>query len=605
MSTRESHPISDADLKQWVGAAEKMLQSVKGKDDLLTLYRDLTPEEKYRSLPEELALFYAVRHATCLYFYFVDLLNERTGQQKEIKESRLRGGAGITLQIQARAEFISAYAFFIMGSAIVFRCERLLRGKDQAKLSQVDASSLELVTGRGIERDLAFALSAYVDALRSSSKDGGNLIQNPDDLTAVSRDFWKAIAWKAAELCRNAPAECLQCVEQTTFRDGTFTVTGLRADDRQEVKVVAWAPVLPEEVVGNREVTIMLKRLCDRLACYDPAIQKNPFAEFGGLVESALLDGPPGTGKTTEMRMMMTRIAMRAEQVSIPYLFKSVTADQVKNEWYGRTAQLVKELINAVLDPSVLALLAVDDIDLLLQGDRSDPGTSGGDRDIMKALMDFFSGAGTSYTGSYVAVGATNKPTATDDALRQRFVYRAVILGPENWEDFADLAQLELRRFAKTGLLAIEKGKYAPLSRPLPRMLADTYSAELKKRHAGKKAGTWDDIGQFCRELREKDPRFTGRSVKNALQVAVAQAADFDVPEEWFSDPSRFRAKPWDERLALTRTLYKPLTPDMILMALEQQFASEARYRTDAHAQRVNDLADDMRARVEAAKKLQ
>src|SRR3990167_3328785 len=136
MTMRQSHPISDNDLEKWVGEAERVLQAIKGKEDLQSIYKTLTPQEKYRSLPEELSLLYAIRHATCLYFYFVDLLNERMGQRKDVEEARLRGGA-TTPQIQARAQFISAYAFFVMASAVIFRCEKLLQGKDQAKLAQL------------------------------------------------------------------------------------------------------------------------------------------------------------------------------------------------------------------------------------------------------------------------------------------------------------------------------------------------------------------------------------------------------------------------------------------------------------------------------------
>ena len=593
MTMRQSHPISDNDLEKWVGEAERVLQAIKGKEDLQSIYKTLTPQEKYRSLPEELSLLYAIRHATCLYFYFVGLLNESMGQRKDVEEARLRGGA-TTPQIQARAQFISAYAFFVMASAVIFRCEKLLQGKDQAKLAQLDASQWELVAGKGIDRDLGFVFSYYIDALRKSTADGTPLVQGADDLTAITRDFWKAATTKAAAICKNCPPEFTYVVEQTTFRYGTFAITGFQADDRKEVKLITWAPVQPEEIVGSRETTITLKRICDRLALYDPVFQRNPVVEFGGMFESALLDGRPGTGKTTYMRMMMTRIAMRAEQIHIPYLFKSVTADQVKSEWYGKTAQLVKELLSGVMDPTVLAFLAVDDIDLLLKGDRNDPGTSGGDLDIMKALMDFFSGTGTSYIGNYIAVGATNKPTATDDALRQRFVYRAIINGPESWEDYADIATLELRKFSRTGLLQINPGRYTPLSRPLPAKLSDAFSAELKQRHAGKKNGTWDDVGKFCEELRKKDPRFTGRSVKNALQVAVAQAADFEVPEVWFTDPSQFRARPWEERLQILKDMYVPLTTDVILTALEQQFQTESRYRDEAYAKRIEALAEDM-----------
>lgn len=601
MSMRESHPISDQDLDKWIDNAEAILSRVKGKEDIEVVFRDLTPQEKRRTLPPELELVYAVRQATCLCFYFRDILAERTGLRKELIDLRQRGGVS-SPALQKKAEFIAAYAFFVMASSIVARCERMLRGKDAMKFPQLDATEIELVLGKGVDNDLGYAFTYYVNALRSRNKDGATLIQSPDDLVAITKDFWKEVVRKVQTTAKDFPPELTLLVERTTFHHGTFAVTGFQSEDRKEVKVMIWTPRQPEELVGDCDVTIITKRLCDRLALYDPIQRKNPIQEFGGLIDSLLFDGPPGTGKTSRMQMMMTRLAMRAEQTEISYLFKSVAADQIKNEWYGKTAQLVGELLKAVQDPLALALLFVDDIDLLLTGDRNH--TQGADLDIMKALMDFFSGTGTNYIGNYIAVAATNKPTATDDALRQRFVYRAVITGPQTLEDYADLSALELRRFAKTGLLEVGKGKYDPLKRTLPDKLAEVYAADLRTKYQGKQRGTWDDIGKLCEELRGKDPRFTGRPVRNALHVAVAQAADFEIPEDWFTNPSAFREKPWEERISMTKALYQPLTAESIMIALEHQFAVEKRYRDEAFQKRTDEITDELIVRMEAERRI-
>ena len=594
MPVRESIPILDADLDKWIEVAEKQLRTIKGGrgNDLEVIIRELTPEEKFRTLPPELELIYVIRHATCLYFYFVDILLNRTGQREEVAKAREQG-AVTTLAIQEKTKFISAYAFFVMASHVLAHCEKKMREKDSSKLAQLNAEQIELVAGKGFSNDLSFAFSSYVDALQVTTQEG-RLVQNVDDLLSVTRDFWRVIVKKASIVGKQSSAELVALVENTTFRYQNFSVTGFGAEDRKEVGVIAWSPVEPHEVIGDSDVTIILRRLCDRVALYDPVLQKNPLGEFGGIVESTLLDGPPGTGKTTRQRMMMTRLALRAEQIGIPYVFKSVTADQIKSEWYGRTAQLIAELLRGVQDPLVLSILFVDDIDLLLTGDRNGPGTSGGDMDILKALMDFFSGTGTNYIENYLALAATNKPTASDGALRQRFVYRAVINGPATWEEYTDLVALELRQFQKTGLLKIGEGKYKPLSRRTSGKLADIYGAELREKYHGKSTGTWEDIGRFCEELHKKDPRFTGRPVRNAIQVAIMQAADFEIPEEWFTKPSEFRSRPWEERIELVRELYQPLTPDLILMALERQMEAEARYEREETERKIQERAKEI-----------
>ncbi len=597
---KQSHPISNEDLDKRIPQAETILKKVN-KEDIETIIRDITPEEKFRTLPDELNLIYGIRTAVCMYLYFYELLVERTELKKEVDDSRARGG-GISNAIQAKRKFISAYSSFVMASSITARCEKILRGKDRAKLAHLESPRFDLVAGNGIETDIGYALSYYVSALKSPSNEGNKLIENNADLIAVSADYWRAFALKAADIVKSSPPEIYNLIATTTFTHGKFSITGLASTDRQEAKIVTWAPVLPEEVIGDPDVTILMLRLCDMLAFYDSVLQKNPFVEFGGLIESGLIDGPPGTGKTTRMRMMMTRLAKRAEQVGLAYIFKSLTADQVKTEWYGKTSQLMAEFLRSVTDPTLVALLFVDDIDLLIAPSRDV--AQGADSDIMKSLMDFFSGTGSNYRGSYMSWAATNKPTASDDAIRQRFVYRPNILGPQSWEDYSDLAFQELRDFAKTGLLKIGEGGYKPKSRPLPTKIADTFSPELLAKFKSKRSGTWEDMGRLCAELRKKDPRFTGRSVRNAIQVAKAKAADFDIPEEWFADPDKFRAKEWNERVAMVKALYKELTTDKIMMALEQQFETEQRYIVESHQKEVSTVAERMRINKEASETL-
>ncbi len=603
MSTRNSHPISKEDLDKWVKQATDHLSKIKGTEDIRDLMTRITPDETYWILPLELSLAYATRRATCLFFYFVDLLLERSGQRQEAQEAKARG-ISTTPSIQEKTRFTSAFAIFVMASSIVRQCEKILSKVQGNSTAHLDVSKLDLISGKGFTTDLKYLLSSYADAITDSyDRDGRKLIQSDKDLISVSCDFWKMVAIKAAEIVKETP-KLFTLVENTSFQHGSFIITGLQAQKEKDILTISFKPVRPEEVVGDPETTIVMRRACARLALYDPVRQSNPFLEFGGLIESILIDGPPGTGKSTRFKMMMTLLKEYAERIKMPYLFKSVSADQVKNEFYGKTAALMAELLNAVKDPRILALLFFDDIDLLVAGDRNASGVNGADMDIMKAVMDFFSGAGTNYIGNYAGIAATNKPTGSDDALRQRFVYRAKVSGPATSEEYADLAALELRGFAKTGLLKIAEGRYKPLSRKIPTSISEVYPAELLQKYASKANGSWDDIGAFCNELHKKDPKFTGRPVKNAIQVALAQSADFEIPEKWFDDPEIFRGKSWDERLIMIRGLYHELTTDKILMALEHQFNSEHRYTEEARTKRISDLADELRIREAAVKSI-
>ncbi len=104
---------------------------------------------------------------------------------------------------------------------------------------------------------------------------------------------------------------------------------------------------------------------------------------------------------------------------------------------------------------------------------------------------------------------------------------------------------------------------------------------DLKGTHKG---ATWEDIGHYIEEIRRDDPFFTARSVKNALDVVIAKASDFEIPDDWFSNPSAFRARPWDERLKMIRGLYAvKIDANMIMAALEEQRESEKRYQSESY----------------------
>lgn len=499
----------------------------------------------------------------CLFIWFSNWLFNHTGQKEEAAVSTIP-----TESIQKKQKFSSAFALFVMANYLINECTRLLKGKEQDLASSNPNFRLDI--GRNFTSDLQLMFSYYTDYVKSDDGKGTALVHNASDVLALTREFWKLTASKCLDLIKATDPEIQAIVANSTFKYNDFVVHGFTVEHAEEKQSVSFVKVEPEEVVGNTEAIIMLLRLCDRLALYDLEVKKNPLCEIGGIYESNLLDGPPGTGKTTLQRMAMTRLAKRADQMKIPYLFRSLEAKDIKSEWYGRTGKMLSELLEAIRDPNNLSLLCIDDIDLLLSN-RDDPGTGGADKDLLKGLMDFFSGIGTNYKGNYSSIAATNKPTATDDALRQRFVYRTIVTGAETWEDYADLVALQLKKPLKFGLVKISINGYEPLKRVRKQTLMDH-----KKMYA--KTGTWADIGNSIMELNKKDPQFTARSVKNAMDVVVAKAGDFEIPEEWYTKPDTFKTKPYEMKVQMIKTLYGEISSDAIIDSLTDQFNSEMRY---------------------------
>jgi SpoVK/Ycf46/Vps4 family AAA+-type ATPase len=402
------------------------------------------------------------------------------------------------------------------------------------------------------------------------------------------------------------PAALLAQVEGAPFRIGELELRGFAASAEDRGAKAEFTPVLPEQIVGNTAAKRALLRYVDRLALYDAERGFNPVLELGGLPSTVLFDGFPGTGKSSLFRMAMTRMNMRGEQVGLPARFVSIDPG-IKDEYYGNTAKLLTEKLSLARDRGALTLIFFDDIDLLLLS-RGDPGLGGSDKDVLNITMQFLDGAFTVNAGNAQTYAATNEPTATDSALRQRFHHRELIGGPEDWDDFAALIGIKLARQIKNGLVPITgelptaQGAQGPAAGDQGAGGVGLFGRAkfliAKPQASGKMS--WRELGELCAEFKRKDPRFTGRPIESVTQKLLAESANFDVPEEWFTDPAIYLQKSYDEKVALLKTLYHPITGEMIAAELEQYFNSEQRYASDALRQRAERMAADLEAQVAA-----
>jgi hypothetical protein len=578
--TRDNvHPITDADLDAQRDNAEFRMQNIPMRGvsyDLLGELRKLPGIGGYLLSEPANRVLHAIRRGLCLYY---ELYEELSGK--------------IDLR---QATFLGSFALFGMGALVAHELPAP-EGDGLASFPKPDGTFFKV--GLGPDDDLKGLLSFYLKAVTQTTADGSPIVETADDLLNLTRDYFIAARDQMIAASEAHAADLLAQVAGAPLRVGDLELRGFSVSADDKVAQVAFTPVLPEQIVGNTSAKRALMRYVDRLALYDAERGFNPILELGGLPSTVLFDGFPGTGKSSLFRMGMTRMNMRSEQVGLPARFVSIDPS-IKDEYYGKTAKLLTEKLALTRDHGALTLVFFDDIDLLLLA-RGDPGMGGSDKDVLNITMQFLDGAFTVNIGNAQTYAATNEPTSTDSALRQRFHHRELIGGPEDWDDYAALIGIKLARQIKSGLVKVSGDV------PTALVASQTVGAAaprftLPNPFAGKKALSWRELGELCAEFKKKDPRFTGRPIESVTQKLLVESADFDVPEEWFADPTIYVQKRYDERVALLKTLYRPITGEMIAAELERYFNSEQRYADDARVQKAERMATELEAQLAARK---
>jgi hypothetical protein len=589
MTTRDNvHPITEADLAAHAADADFRMQNVPMRGvsyDLLAEVRKLPGVGGYLLAEPVSHVLHVIRRGLCLYYE----LNEELARKIDPRET----------------VFLGSFGLFGM-AALIAHALPVPEGEGLASFPRPDGRFFKV--GLGPDDDLKGVLSFYLKAITQTAPDGQPIVETADDLANLTRDYFVAARDQMIASAAEHPAALLAQVEGAPFRIGDLELRGFAVAERDRSAKVEFAPVLPEQIVGNSSAKRALCRYVDRLALYDTAQGMNPILELGGLPSTVLFDGFPGTGKSSLFRMAMTRMNMRAAQTGLPARFVAIDPG-IKDEYYGKTAKLLTEKLALARDPSALTLLFFDDIDLLLLA-RGDPGLGGSDKDVLNITMQFLDGAFTVQRGNWQAYAATNEPTATDSALRQRFHHRELIGGPEDWDDYAALIGIKLARQIKQGLVQI--GGELPTPQIAQRTgnrgqgraggglldRAKSLIPDSRSPIPGKLS--WRELGELCAEYKRKDPRFTGRPIESVTQKLLSESADFDVPEEWFTNPAAYLEKGYVDKVALVRSLYRPITGEMIAAELEHYFSSEQRYADDARAQRAQRAAAELEAQLAA-----
>ncbi|GAA2842263.1 SpoVK/Ycf46/Vps4 family AAA+-type ATPase [Aminobacter aminovorans] len=484
-----------------------------------------------------------------------------------------------------------------------------------------------------------FTLASYLAQLIDSDGEAPNDVSEPDFLFDTPQDAVKSIvsgldralsgAKDDADLLTRGRAFGRVAIEGLLQRKGRFDGIGafenahirIDADDftldgfdvapGKKSKPLVMTFKKPQEVVGNHIAKFQSVRLAKMLMAYDFDRELNPFVELGGFLFTFIGDGAPGTGKTTLIQMIAGLVNNYCQVAGYPFAYENFGVDQISS-YQGKSGQNCRQFINNVLNPRAIGFGTIDDIDQVA-AKRSDDRASAGQQEITGVLMDAFAGAGTVVRGNCSFGMFSNYPENVDDALRQRAGARWLVDGPQTRDDYIDIFVLlagknhkiplgEHELYAAQEIQRAVTEAYEEHAKPQEEGLEKVYDRFMKDNGAPK---TLADVGTYLHMIKEAEPRFTGRAIKNVTDAIKMRAMDIELPDEWFEKQEAFMHKGYDEKKAMIEELRGPFSMDMVMQEINRYADSEFRYSDKSDDAAVSKLLRDARLRERAAKEME
>ncbi len=485
----------------------------------------------------------------------------------------------------------------------------------------------------------AFAFASYLAQTIEADGEPPNDIAEPDFLFDTAQDALKSLvagldaalagAKDDHDMMARAKAFARIAIEGLLTRKGRFDGLGafedahirIEADDYtlngfdvapgQKAKPLVMTFKKPEEVVGNHIAKYQAVKLAKMLAAYDFDRQLNPFVELGGFLFTFIGDGAPGTGKTTLIQMIAGLVNGHCQVAGYPFHYQNFGVDQISS-YQGKSGQNCRAFVENVLNPKAIGFGTIDDIDQVA-AKRSDDRASAGQHEITGVLMDAFSGAMTVVRGNASFGMFSNYPENVDDALRQRAGARWLVDGPQSRDDYIDIFVLlagknhkiplgEHDLYAAQEIQRAVDNAYESHSKPHEDGLMRVYERFMKENGQPK---TMADIGTYLHLIKEAEPRFTGRAIKNVTDAIKMRAMDIELPDDWFEKPETFMHKPYDDKKAMIEELRGPFDMEMVMQEVNRYADSEFRYSDKSDDAAVSKLIRDAKLRERAVKEIE
>ena len=578
-----AHPITKKNLEYHFPKVNDHLKSINRgdpmqRDNLFTLVKGIGSANEELIANKVQSSLEGIIKGFALYY-----------EMNALVENRMKA---INSQVEEmeKLAFVNTYSMFSAAAYIQHQLGLLMENREPI---EIDAN-FNFKFDYTKDDVLAYTLAKYFGLINIGKRD--EVIKEEVDFPAASYTFFKTLKQNALEKKTGFNPKLVDLIKDSQFKImDEFTISGFEATHEEKAKAkVEFAPIMPHQVAGNVLAKKEMLRDMDRMALFDQVAQKNPIMEVGGLSWSVLYDGLPGTGKSSLFRMGLTRLKNRTDQVNeflksknLPLMhWQQTIVDQgVKDEYYGKTGKNLLEKLEVTKRPEGLYIITTDDIDLLVAGDRSSS-SGGADKDILNILMQYADGINTVIRGNVQWWAATNDATSMDPALRQRFIARYSVDGPEEWFDFADILYDKLKTWTKIGIVKVETGSgYTPYE-----MRKDQTGHETKDQKTGmfrrvtkalSTALTFKDLGDLFKAEKDKNPRFTGRAVHAVSEAIKKRINDYEIPEEWYARPEIYFGQPYETRVNMLRELCLPVDGDIIAQEIKRYGESEGRYADD------------------------
>jgi hypothetical protein len=480
----------------------------------------------------------------------------------------------------------------------------------------------------------AFTLAAYLGAMLSGEGEPAEDTDEPDYLFDTAQDAAKslvagldrAIAGSADDtvlvartrafarvaleglIGRKARFSGLSSFESAHIRieQDDFTLNGFDVAPGQKRKPLSMTFKKPTDIVGNHIAKYQALRLAKMLMAYDFERQMNPFVELGGFLFTFIGDGMPGTGKTMLIQMLAGLLDDYCRVAGYPFHYENFGVDQISS-YQGKSGQNCKEFVNNVVNPRAIGFGTIDDVDQVA-AKRSDDRASAGQHEVTAVLMESFAGASTVVRGNCTFGMFSNYPENVDDALRQRAGARWLVDGPQSRADYVDIFALLVGKnhsipLGEHALLAGQEIKtavstsYGQHALPQEDGLLKVWE-RYEKAHG--KLASLADVGTYLHMIKEAEPRFTGRAIKNITDAIKMRAMDVDLPDDWFAAPDAFMHKSYDEKKGMIEELRGPITMEMVLQEINRYADSEFRYADKSDDAAVADIIRRERLRERA-----
>lgn len=396
------------------------------------------------------------------------------------------------------------------------------------------------------------------------------IITSDQEVTHFTVVFFEALISEIQQ--RLSTFEYTETITDRTYKleKSEFAISGWDNAFEGTAVSVEFNKIRFEEIVGNRDAKHFARRLTERMMSYDFEAKKNPFQELGGFMPVFMGYGIPGTGKSMLIAAIATKLKEQCDALDIPFLFHPMP-DTLISTFQGGSAEKMVQWMKPLQDPTKLIFAPIDDAENNLQ-ERTAQGVSAGVKEVIGVFLRYTEGAyAINYGNSSIGL-FTNLPEMLDKAVISRVQGRFKIDGARTIPDFVDQDYLwwskleatmpdfvnmenpERYTFLSAQGLASNLGEILNQSeKPTEAKILEIYEQTEAKHQTSEHLF----FAELYKNIQQSFPFFSSRDIRNIQSAVSLRLTDFDLPEEWFEDPSLYFQKDYGTKFEMLKELMK------------------------------------------------